>query len=286
MSTEFHPETDGRSEQTNKTVIQVLRQYVSRQQKDWNVSTGKTPFELVVGFTPSLSPCLSTPSNLPAVDSLLDERNMKIKETREMLAVWKVRQAEQANKRRLDEETLATGDLVLVDSRDQRMRYKLKHGDGRAAKLFPQWDGPFEIVEAFPDTSTYRLQLTHDDKSHPVFHISKLTRYNPNDTDNVPSRELPRPGPIDVDGEDEFEVETIVDEKGEGRRLRYLVKWRGYPDTEKGWEPLANVKDTEALKRWKGRERQVLALQGGEGCETDSLTTEISGGHGGHVVIE
>jgi hypothetical protein len=179
----------------------------------------------------------------------------KIKEAPETLAVSKVRQAEQANRRRSDEETFATGDLVLVDSRDRRMRYKSRHGDGRAAKLFPRWDGPFKVVEVFRDTSTYRLQLTHDDKSHPVFHISKLKRYNPNDTNNFPSREPPRPGPIDVDGEEEFEVEAIVDEKGKGRGLRYLVKWRGYPDTDNGWEPLANVKGTEALKRWKERER-------------------------------
>ncbi|CDR49787.1 RHTO0S33e00188g1_1 [Rhodotorula toruloides] len=241
MSTSFHPETDGRSERMNKTVVQVLRQ--------------QTPFELVLGFTPSLSPRLSTPSNLPAVNSLLDERNMKINEARDALAVSKVRQAEQANKRRSDEETFAKGDLVLVDSRDRRMRYKSKHGHGRAAKLFPRWDGPFEVVEVFPDTSTYRLQLTHDDKSHPVFHISKLKRYNLNNADNFPSREPPRPGPIDVDGEEEYEVEAIVDEKGKGRGLRYLVKWRGYPDTDNGWEPLENVKDTEALKRWKERGR-------------------------------
>ena len=71
LSTAFHPETDGRSERTNKTVVQVLRQYVSRQQKDWtshlstvelainlavNDSTGASPFELVLGFQPSISP--------------------------------------------------------------------------------------------------------------------------------------------------------------------------------------------------------------------------------------
>jgi hypothetical protein len=33
-STLFHPETDGRSERTSKTVVPVLRQYISRQQKD------------------------------------------------------------------------------------------------------------------------------------------------------------------------------------------------------------------------------------------------------------
>jgi hypothetical protein len=35
LSTSVPPETDRRSERTNKTVVQVLRQYISRQQKDW-----------------------------------------------------------------------------------------------------------------------------------------------------------------------------------------------------------------------------------------------------------
>ncbi|CDR44501.1 RHTO0S09e05028g1_1 [Rhodotorula toruloides] len=147
---------------------------------------------------------------------------MKFKEVQKTLAVSKVRQAEQANKRRSDEEsqeTFAKGDLVLVDLRDRRMHYKSKHGDEQAAKLFPRWDRLFKVVEVFPDTSTYRLQLTHVDKSHPAFHISKVKCYNPNDTNNFPSREPPRPGPIDVDGEEEYEVKAIVDEKGKGRGL-------------------------------------------------------------------
>ena len=64
MSTLFHPETDGRSERTNKTVIQILRQDVSHEQRNWvgalalteyavkaatNDSTGHVPIEVVLG---------------------------------------------------------------------------------------------------------------------------------------------------------------------------------------------------------------------------------------------
>jgi len=71
MSTSFHPETDGRSERTNKTVIQILRQYVSREQRNWvgalalaeyavntatNDSTGQVPIEVVLGYRPVVHP--------------------------------------------------------------------------------------------------------------------------------------------------------------------------------------------------------------------------------------
>jgi hypothetical protein len=120
----------------------------------------------------------------------------KIKEAPETLAVSKVRQAEQANRRRVDETTFSRGELVLNDLRDQRQCYKLQHNNRRAAKLFQRWVGPFEVVEAFSDTPTYRLRLTHDDKSHPVFRVLKRKLYNLNNADNFPSRKPPRPGPI------------------------------------------------------------------------------------------
>ncbi|GAA5977503.1 hypothetical protein JCM11641_000983 [Rhodosporidiobolus odoratus] len=269
MSTSFHPETDGRSERTNKTVVQILRQQVSRQQKDWvrflpsteyginaavNDVTGHSLFDLVLGFTPSLLPSPSSPpSSLPAVKAFLEERKIKIGEARDALAAAKVRQAEQANKRRGPDWEFKVGDLVMVDSADRRSRYKTKGGDVRAAKLFPRWDRPYPVEAAFASSSTYRLTLPPDDRAHPVFHSSKLKRYIPNDASLHSSREPPRPEPIDVEGEKEYIVEAIVDEKGKGRRRRSLVKWEGYLDSDNTWEPLGNVEDTAAMEVWEGR---------------------------------
>ena len=64
MSSGYHPETDGASERTNKTVIQCLHFRVERDQKGWvkallkvrfdimntiNKSTGFSPFQLRFG---------------------------------------------------------------------------------------------------------------------------------------------------------------------------------------------------------------------------------------------
>ncbi|GAA5845583.1 hypothetical protein JCM11251_003669 [Rhodosporidiobolus azoricus] len=273
MSTSFHPETDGRSERTNKTVIQVLRQQVSRQQSDWvrflpsteyginaavNDSTGFTPFDLVLGYTPTLLPSPSSPpSSLPAVEALLEERKSKISEARNALSAAKVRQAEQANRRRGADPEFKVGDLVMVDSADRRSRYKTRGGDVRAAKLFPRWDGPYPVEAAFPDSSTYRLNLPPSDRAHPTFHSSKLKRYTPNDPSLHAKREPPRPEPIDIEGEKEYRVEAVVDEKGHGARRRFLVKWEGYPDSDNTWEPLTSLEDTAALEAWERRGEQV-----------------------------
>ena len=64
MSTAYHPETDGASEQTNKTLNQMVRYHVEANHKGWsknlarirfaimntvNASTGFSPFQLKTG---------------------------------------------------------------------------------------------------------------------------------------------------------------------------------------------------------------------------------------------
>lgn len=272
MSTAFHPETDGRSERTNKTAVQVLRQYVTRQQKDWtshlatvelainlaeNESTGVSPFELVLGFQPAVSPPVdSSPSRVPAVEWTLEVRKQQLQAAKDALAAAKVRQAEQANRRRAPEPDFKKGDKVMVDSADRRSRFKTRSQDSRAAKLFARWDGPYEVEEVYPGTSTYRLALPASDRAHPVFHASKLKRYIENDGEVYAHREPPRPEAIDVEGEKEWVVEAIKDEKGRGRNRRFLVKWLGWPDNQCTWEPWSVVEDLEAMDEWEEKKRR------------------------------
>ena len=73
MSTAYHPQTDGSSERSNKTIIQCIRFHVDRQQKGWskvlrkirfnimnsvNASTVYAPFMLKSGHHPHLIPLL------------------------------------------------------------------------------------------------------------------------------------------------------------------------------------------------------------------------------------
>ncbi|GAA5974652.1 hypothetical protein JCM11641_007040 [Rhodosporidiobolus odoratus] len=266
MSTAFHPETDGRSERTNKTVVQVLRGLVSRRQTDWaahlalteysincavNVSMGKAPFELVLGFVPRISP-LSDREAVPSVEEVLSARDAGVKEAQDFLRWAKTQQAIQvAARRRSEEDTFTVGDLVLVSSRDCRQLFKAAGSKGkRSAKFFPRYDGPYTVVAAFPDQSLYQLQLGADNHTFPKFHISKPRRYTLNDADAFPSRDPPRPKLVKVDGEQEFKIEKVVDERVRQGKREFLVKWEGYPMDENTWEPEDRLKDTEALEEW------------------------------------
>ena len=80
MSSSFCPQTDGSSEQTNKSVIQALRFHIKHNQRGWvvalprvcfslmntvNASTGFSPFQLHLGRFPRIVPALTAlPSNV------------------------------------------------------------------------------------------------------------------------------------------------------------------------------------------------------------------------------
>lgn len=51
----------------------------------------------------------------------------------------------------------------------------------------------------------------------------------------------------DDEVKDEYEVESIVDRKVENRKIQYLVKWKGYDDSQNSWEPRENLANCEEL---------------------------------------
>ena len=56
-----------------------------------------------------------------------------------------------------------------------------------------------------------------------------------------------------VDGEEEYEVERILDswQFGRRRKLQYLVKWKGYPDSENQWVDKDDIFADKALQEFK-----------------------------------
>ena len=112
--------------------------------------------------------------------------------------------------------------------------------------------GPFVIAEKLSDTA-YRLELPATMRLvHPVFHVSHLVPYRKN---TVLGRVPQPPPPVEVDGEEEYEVEGIRDMRRRGRAdppvYEYLVHWEGYPDSEDTWEPAdAFDKAQEIFAAW------------------------------------
>ena len=67
-----------------------------------------------------------------------------------------------------------------------------------------------------------KLELPEAMKIHLVVNVSQVKKYHDS---------LQRPPPIEIDGEEEYEVEDIWGHRS-GRGYQYLVSWTGYDASE------------------------------------------------------
>ena len=80
----------------------------------------------------------------------------------------------------------------------------------------------------------YQLELLIQWTIHPVFHTDLLMPYQETE---IHGENYSRPAPEMIDDQEEYVVEWIIDSRrhGRGRKLQYLVKWEGYPDSDNQW---------------------------------------------------
>jgi hypothetical protein len=108
------------------------------------------------------------------------------------------------------------------------------------AKLAPKCHGPFKVIQVMSPVN-YRLELLTQWNIHDVFHTDLLTPYRKTPMHGA---NYQHPPPNLVEGVEEYEVERILDSRrhGRGRKLQYLIAWKGYPDSDNQW---VNWDDTE-----------------------------------------
>ena len=116
----------------------------------------------------------------------------------------------------------------------------------RTRKLADRRLGPFPITKVVSEVN-YELGLPHTIRIHPVFHVSLLTRHQ---QDVIPGRTQPPPPPVIIDGDEEYEVEEVLNSKVDRRQLKYLVRWKGWGPGADMWLPRRQIEDLAAYDRW------------------------------------
>jgi hypothetical protein len=132
-------------------------------------------------------------------------------------------------------------------------------------KLSPKRYGPFLITKKISAT-TYALKLPSQWRIHPVFHASLLMPYKETP---IHGENFPEPPPDLVEGEQEWEIEQILETRCHRNQLQFLVKWKGYSDAHNSWEPEKNLNATESIKEYYQRNPRSI------GAEKWIRTTEV-----------
>jgi transposase InsO family protein len=247
LSTAYHPETDGQTERTNRTMKTYLKIYSNTNQDNWvallpmaqmayndkkSEATGKTPYFANHGRNPNLfQRTLPSPRAEAAIKSAEEMKEVYETIHNNMLKAQR-NSISYVNKKRKTAPQLKEGDKVYLHTKNLRSKRPSKGLDH--VKV-----GPF-LVSKKNGPVTYTLELPPDAKIYPRFHVKLLEPADP----NTP---LQRTFRYETEEENEFEVEKILAQRGNNHQKEFLVKWLGYDDSENTWEPETNLTNCRQL---------------------------------------
>lgn len=270
LSTAYHPETDGSTEQKNQVIEAYVRAFVSYAQDDWAKlmpaaelalnnrdasSTGVSPFFLMHGYhveplvlPEEPQPVRSPQSPVQVADSIVRKLRSAVEWAQSAMAISQQEQEEQANRLRTEGPRFKVGDKVWLSLQNIKTDRTNKKLDWKNAKY---------TVTGVIGSHSYRLDTPPG--IHNVFH-SKLLRLAA--TDPLPSQtsDDAQPPAYVIDDQEEYDVEEILRttkvRRGRGYQHKVLVKWRGY--ARPTWEPLSALADTAALASYEAIHGPVL----------------------------
>ena len=243
-STTYHPQTDGQTERVNQEIKTYLRIFINHRQDDWaswlplakfcynnciHSSTCHSPFELDTGRHPRLGIEPGHSSTIPAVADFTDNLHCIREEAKCALTLAADNMAKYYDRGHERSLEYTIGDQVWLNLSNYPSARPSK-------KLDNKWAGPFKVVKVVSPNAVKLALSGHVRGIHPVMTIASVRHFIP---DGIDGRVIPPPPqPIVVDGRNEMEIERILDCKMRYRWLWYLVKFKGWLDSDNKWIPI------------------------------------------------
>ena len=258
LSTVFHPQTDGQTEQMNQELEQYLQFFVEHRQKDWPewLATAEFAVNNKVYTATKVSPFMANYRKELRMGGDIRRKGkvesatefaQKMKKVQEKAEVALRKTQEEmkryADRGRKETEEWKKGDRVLLSTKD------LVFKERPTKKLTERYVEPYAIEEVV-SSNAVKLRLPSSMRIHPVVNVSWIVRYK----EQVEGQKKEEGKPVEVEGVEEWEVEKILNKKKIRGAEKYLVWWKGFMAEGDTWEKIENLKNAEeAIKEFEGK---------------------------------
>jgi Chromo (CHRromatin Organisation MOdifier) domain len=250
LSTTAYPQTDRLSERKNQWVKQILRILTTILPEAWpkwlplataihnnqkNAMTTLSPNQILIGYNIPINP-----ENIPITNNDIIKDRAKTIELYHNIATWLINQT--AGTIPVAPSAYQIGSEVWLDATNLCTM-------GTNMKIDLLWYGPFQIIKEVSPVA-YQLELPSEWKINDVFHTSLLSPYTETD---AYSPNFVHPPPDLIEGEQEYKVKCIINYQntGQGKKLQYLIKWKGYPESDNTWEPTSQLHVPQLIKEYQ-----------------------------------
>jgi len=252
LLTVFHSQSDGQTERVNQELEQYLRIFINHRQEQWpewlgtaefaynnkaHSSTRTLPFKANYGQDPRMGFEGRKKGRYAGAEKFIEKMKEIQEEAKAALGKAQADMKKYADKKRSDVEEYKVGDLVMLSTKD--LKYQMV--GRRTEKLTERFVSPYKVREII-SLNAVKLELPSTVKIHPVVNVSRIQQY----IEQVEGQKKEQLALVIIEGEEEWEVERILNKRRVRGKDKYLVRWKGFTvesDTWEGRENLENAKE-------------------------------------------